>query len=67
MHQRKERQMEQWQIVCYCRMNGKITKSKPDGRDALLKRLQRGEFKEVEPGIFENQYYFCKLREVENE
>ena len=67
LHQRKEWQMEQWQIVCYCRMNGKITKSKPDGRDALLKRLQRGEFKEVEPGIFENPYYFCKLREVENE
>ena len=47
--------MERWQIVCYCRMNGKITKSKPDGRDALLKRLQRGEFKEVEPGIFEKE------------
>lgn len=31
------------------------------------KCAQRGEFKEVELGIFENQYYFCKLREVENE
>lgn len=56
--------MEQWQIVCYCRMNGKITKSKPDRRDALLQKLKRGDFKEVEPGIYENPYYFCKLRRM---
>lgn len=59
--------MEQWQIVCYCRMNGKITKSKPDRRDALLQRLKRGDFKEVEPGIYENPYYFCKLRKTGDE
>lgn len=45
-------------------MNGKITKSKPDRREALLKRLARGDFKEVEPGIFESPYYFCKLRRM---
>lgn len=59
--------MEKWQVVCYCRENGNITKSKPDQRDTLLQRLQRGGFEEVEPGIFENQYYFCKLREYKNE
>lgn len=29
-----------------------------------MKRLARGDFKEVEPGIFESPYYFCKLRRM---
>ena len=57
--------MKRYCIVRYDRASGDITKSRPMTLGECRASVQNGGYREVAQRVYENEKYFCKIREVE--
>lgn len=57
--------MKRYCIVRYDRGSGDVTRSRPMTLGECLAFVQFYELREVAPMVYENEKYFCKIREVE--
>lgn len=57
--------MKRYCIVRYDRASGDVTRSRPMTLGECLASVQHARFREVAQRVYENERYFCKIREVE--